>query len=416
MAHRSRRSRLDRRTVLFVYTALEVAIGSLALAWAILAVPVDPAISLTGAARPVALLGGLAFWSGFTLLGGTRVGSIHGYGVLTFHMPFILAAAALGGPAAGGVVAFVGTMELRELRDPPWYGLLANHAALALAGVVAGVVMALATATLAPLGLGSEPTALLAFVFGAAGFVLVSVTLAAGTSMIRDATEAIDAYTAAFRATMVTEIVVGLMLALLYGKIGVWAAVVGGVVVLQLIRLLGEREFRKRDVDTPALITFEELQRRTDAAARVWPIGYLVIVIEEWKAYVDECGRDAADRLAKAIGEAIASVLFERDSATRSGGGEWRVLLVNTRIDGAIQAALKYRDVVQRILADAPCNDDRRPDGTSLTVTIGGGIADDTDHGGSLAVSRAEQAWFRATRDGKAVALQTDSGWFFSSP
>jgi hypothetical protein len=209
--------------VLFVYTALEILVGSMALAWAILAVPVQPAISLSGAGGTLALIGGVAFWSGFTLLGGMRVGSIHGFGVLTFHMPFILAAAALGGPAAGGVVAFLGSLELRELRDPPWYGLLANHAALALAGVVAGLGMALAPAWLAPLGLGAEPASLLAFLVGAAGFVLVSHSLAAATSIIRDSAEAIDAYVGTYRATMLTEVAVGLMLALLYGRIGAWA-------------------------------------------------------------------------------------------------------------------------------------------------------------------------------------------------
>ena len=56
------------------------------------------------------------------LLGGTRVHHMRGHGVLTFHLPFIIAATALGGPVAGGWVAFVATFEMRELREIRWYG------------------------------------------------------------------------------------------------------------------------------------------------------------------------------------------------------------------------------------------------------------------------------------------------------
>ncbi len=46
----------------------------------------------------------------------------------------------LGGPAAVGWVALVGTTELRELRGRiPWYGTVANHAGVVLPAVIAGV-------------------------------------------------------------------------------------------------------------------------------------------------------------------------------------------------------------------------------------------------------------------------------------
>ena len=61
-----------------------------------------------------------------------------GHGVLTFHLPFIVAAMVLGGPIAGGWVAFLASFERRELREMPWYGALANHAGLALAAIVGG--------------------------------------------------------------------------------------------------------------------------------------------------------------------------------------------------------------------------------------------------------------------------------------
>ena len=55
-----------------------------------------------------------------------------GHSVWTFHFPFIAAAMVLGGPTAGAWVAFVSTLERREMESVPWYGTLANHSVLAL--------------------------------------------------------------------------------------------------------------------------------------------------------------------------------------------------------------------------------------------------------------------------------------------
>jgi hypothetical protein len=54
----------------------------------------------------------------------------------------ILAAINLGGPAAGGWVALIGTTEGRELRGKiPWYGSLANHGGIVLPAIVGGIVV-----------------------------------------------------------------------------------------------------------------------------------------------------------------------------------------------------------------------------------------------------------------------------------
>ena len=56
----------------------------------------------------------------------------------------IVAAMVLGGPVAAGWVAVIGTTELRELRGKvPWYGTLANHAAISLPAIVGGTAMEL---------------------------------------------------------------------------------------------------------------------------------------------------------------------------------------------------------------------------------------------------------------------------------
>ena len=52
----------------------------------------------------------------------------------------IVAAMMLGGPAAASLVAVLGTIEIRELRSVPWYGVVANHSGLGFAAVAGGSV------------------------------------------------------------------------------------------------------------------------------------------------------------------------------------------------------------------------------------------------------------------------------------
>src|SRR4029077_5576168 len=78
----------------------------------------------------------------FGMIGSLRVlPAPGGHGVWTFHFPFVAAAMVLGGPTAGAWVAFVSTIERRELDSVPWYGALANHAVMALAAVIGGLTV-----------------------------------------------------------------------------------------------------------------------------------------------------------------------------------------------------------------------------------------------------------------------------------
>src|SRR6478609_12170408 len=175
--------RRRRRTVaLYLYTGATIVVGLAALAWASLTLDIWPEISLTQAGGKEGILLGLLFWILIGLLGGTRFKQLHGFGVLTFHLPFIIAATALGGPVAGGWVAMISTLEARELREVPWYGTLANHSAMALSAVLAGVVFE--TVRDGPLGsISVEPqaTQLVALVIATFVMSALSAGLATGT-------------------------------------------------------------------------------------------------------------------------------------------------------------------------------------------------------------------------------------------
>ncbi len=56
----------------------------------------------------------------------------------------IVAAMSLGGPAAAGWVALVGTTQARELRrQVPWYGVIANHAGITGPALVSAYALSL---------------------------------------------------------------------------------------------------------------------------------------------------------------------------------------------------------------------------------------------------------------------------------
>ncbi len=134
-----------------LYIAGLVTIGVIALVAASLVFPVrsDIAIDIDGrpGASPAELVAGIAFWTLLTLFASALpIRMPRGLMLSVFFAP-VLAATNLGGPAAGGWVAALGTTELRELRGKvPWYGTLANHASVVIPAVLAGWVMSFGAA------------------------------------------------------------------------------------------------------------------------------------------------------------------------------------------------------------------------------------------------------------------------------
>jgi HD-GYP domain-containing protein (c-di-GMP phosphodiesterase class II) len=90
--------------------------------------------------------------------------------LVSVSMAPIIAAFALGGPVAGGIVALVGSTEVREVRGRiPWYGTAANHAGLVLPAVVGGILTEILRGSAA-----EEFRVFLATLVGAAAFYLLN--------------------------------------------------------------------------------------------------------------------------------------------------------------------------------------------------------------------------------------------------
>jgi putative nucleotidyltransferase with HDIG domain len=111
---------------------------------------------------------GVAYWTAFTLLSSAMPVRLPQGSVASVSAAPVFAAVFLGGPAAGVIVAGIGTTEARELRgEVPWYGTVFNHASAISTAAAAGIVFDL-TLRLAPNDVLAE---------GMAGFIAI---LAAG--------------------------------------------------------------------------------------------------------------------------------------------------------------------------------------------------------------------------------------------
>ena len=184
---------VERRAALLpVYTAITIVAGIGGLILVTLFGTLPAAIAVPGIAAPWGGVAGVAAWTVFGLAGSLKVvRGPSGHGVLTFHLPFIVAAMVLGGPIAGGWVAFIASFERRELREMPWYGALANHAGLALAAIVGGVAAQAAVSAASGLGLpGGLAITLLGSVVGTLVLAVVQTALAAGVIVLRDGLDA----------------------------------------------------------------------------------------------------------------------------------------------------------------------------------------------------------------------------------
>jgi diguanylate cyclase (GGDEF)-like protein len=373
----TRRRRSDRSPQLLAYTALSIGLGLAAVMWALVAYPLDPAIALTIRADREGILLGLLFWIGLGLLGGTRVQHLHGHGALTFHLPFIVAATALGGPAAGGLVALLGTWERREL-DPaemPWYGALSNHAHLALAAVAGGVIL---TGTerglISIVGTGQEVT-LVAIVLASLTFGVVSSALAGGTVVLRDRlslAEAMRVFDTSFRLTAASEVVVGWVLVLTWVTVGWWATIITAGLVLVIWQGHDAREIARHDPLTKLLSRagFEarlvEAARSAERHRRVFAV--IAIDLDGFGVYNKKYGMAVGDELIREVGARIRAGIRLTDAGVRLGGDEYGVLLADT--DDAAHAERVARRLLASITEPIPVGERTLQVGASFGVVI----------------------------------------------
>ncbi len=127
-----------------VYVLVVVAIGAIALVAATILFPPHAAIAIDvvpsgNQPTDIEFALGIGYWIALALIGSAFPVQLPRGTQQAVAIAPIMGAMFLGGPAVAGWVAALGTTEVRELRGRvPWYGTLANHAALVLPAVIAG--------------------------------------------------------------------------------------------------------------------------------------------------------------------------------------------------------------------------------------------------------------------------------------
>jgi diguanylate cyclase (GGDEF)-like protein len=328
---------------LALYVAWTIVAGAVTLGWATLTLPLAPGIATTGLANIATddRLTGLLFWIAIGLLGSVRTKGYDGRTVLTFHLPFIVAAMTLGGPVAGGWVAAISTIELRELREVPWFGTLSNHAIVTLAAVIGGIV---AFGLRAALGEVVDPS--LATLVAAAGgaFTLCAIDVAMSATTIAIAEnlgldELGAVFNESFRQTLAAEVLLGWLLAAVYVSIAWWAPIACFALVIAIWSANDEHQLTTHDSLT-GLLNRRGFEARYDATVRRVRSGrglaaVVMIDLDRFKEVNDTHGHIAGDEVLKQVAHRLRGAIRYTDVAARLGGDEFAVLLSSVADEAA---------------------------------------------------------------------------------
>lgn len=344
-----------RRNLLLGYTAASILLGLGLLAWTSAVMPllgtVDPRLGTGGILSGPT--GGLLIWLVYGLLGSLRVLRAPGGATMTFHMPFVGAAMLLGGPTAGAWVAFLSSIERRELESQPWYGVLANHAVLVTAAVLGGLTT-LEVRIL--LGAGDHGTA--AFVAMATGTVVltvVSTAMGVVTVLLRDEYTPrvfLEILVAQFGRVTALEAALVLVLAATWALLGWWAPLLVGAFVLAVW-----------DNDPmPAPDTLTGLQSRAAFGRRleaglgrlrrgsVPGATLLSLDLDLFKLVNDRYGHAVGDEVLREVGaRLLAQARRPHDLAGRLGGDELALFLPG--LDDVETAMRRADDVAAAVAA-----------------------------------------------------------------
>ena len=134
----------------------------------------------------------------------------------------------------------------------------------------------------------------------------------------------------------------------------------------------------------------ERPRRRTDDS-----LGILMIDIDHFKLLNDRFGHATGDRVLRAVAEAIALAVRTDDTPARYGGEEFAVLLRRTSAEQAVEVGERIRRAVMRLHPTSLGIE------LPVTVSVGVAVAAPQQPADARLVERADQALYRAKRQGR---------------
>jgi diguanylate cyclase (GGDEF)-like protein len=140
----------------------------------------------------------------------------------------------------------------------------------------------------------------------------------------------------------------------------------------------------------------EMLERELDRARRSrQPLSILMFDIDHFKTINDELGHLRGDDLLRAVGVQLTRVLRSTDVRCRYGGDEFLIILPDTPLVGAQQAAESVRRMV------APLAMVGGGKTIPVTVSVGVAAAELAELGITALIERADDALYQAKREGR---------------
>jgi two-component system cell cycle response regulator len=134
-----------------------------------------------------------------------------------------------------------------------------------------------------------------------------------------------------------------------------------------------------------------------EAASRGKPLSLLVLDIDYFKSINDNYGHDAGDDVLREFATRVRKSIRGIDLACRLGGEEFVVVMPET--DLAVAAVVAER--IRRKIAGEPFSIHKGTGSVDVTISIGIAGLTEADDGADTIIKRADQALYRAKRDGR---------------
>lgn len=350
---------------------------------------------------------GAAYWTMLALVGSSMVVRLRNGAVFGWWLPFVAAGAVLGGPPAAAVVGFLGTFELRELRDlRPWQ-IVFNHltsmtSAVAAAFVAGWVLGPISSASPASPGrlLVATATAAFAYLLVSTSIVYVLISRIQRRSWGAVAQEQL----AAVGLFGLVAASIAWVLCELYVTVAWWSPIVVlGPILASWLAMDRDRVRWQADHDPLTQLANRGLFERRLAGAerRARRDGRPTLVVsldlDGFKTINDRNGHAVGDQVLREVASRLTAAARPGDLVARLGGDEFAILIADVA-DAALAdgIAARFGDAIARPMADGP-------EQMVVRASVGVAVLRRDSPSGREALERADQALYRHKGRGQQV-------------